>query len=79
MNTNFLRNDMVLMAVFTVVVVTMPIWLAPIGAGYPDLLQKIAIFLDQCGVKDVMSLDDFIQTPFKAPYVQLTFYPKDRW
>ena len=44
MNSNFLRNDMVLMAVFTLVVLTMPIWLAPIGAGYPDLLQKIAIY-----------------------------------
>lgn len=38
------RSDMILMAVFTLAVLTAPIWLAPIGAGYPDLLQKFAIF-----------------------------------
>ncbi|NKB77206.1 MAG: branched-chain amino acid ABC transporter permease [Gammaproteobacteria bacterium] len=32
------------MLIFSAVVLTMPIWLAPIGAGYPDLLQKFAIF-----------------------------------
>ncbi|HEB96549.1 MAG TPA: branched-chain amino acid ABC transporter permease [Sedimenticola thiotaurini] len=32
------------MALFTVAVLSMPIWLAPIGAAYPDLLQKFAIF-----------------------------------
>ncbi len=44
MRTDGRRNDLILMAVFTAVVLTMPIWLAPIGAGYPDLLQKFAIF-----------------------------------
>jgi ABC-type branched-subunit amino acid transport system permease subunit len=39
-----LRNDWVLMAIFTAAVLAAPIWLAPIGAGYPDLLQKFAIF-----------------------------------
>ncbi len=39
-----LRNDWVVMAIFTVAVLTAPLWLAPIGAGYPDLLQKFAIF-----------------------------------
>ncbi|MCB1499409.1 MAG: branched-chain amino acid ABC transporter permease [Bauldia sp.] len=38
------RNDLILMVVFTAAVLTMPFWLAPIGAGYPDLLQKFAIF-----------------------------------
>jgi len=38
------RKDLVLMLVFTAVVLTMPIWLSPIGAAYPDLLQKFAIF-----------------------------------
>ena len=38
------RNDLLLMATFIVAVLTMPIWLAPIGAAYPDLLQKFAIF-----------------------------------
>ncbi len=32
------------MAVFAVVVLTMPCWLAPLGAGYPDLLQRFAIY-----------------------------------
>ncbi|GJL81305.1 MAG: hypothetical protein DHS20C01_09390 [marine bacterium B5-7] len=37
-------KDAIMMAVFIAVVLTMPIWLKPIGAGYPDLLQKFAIF-----------------------------------
>ncbi|MCB1494926.1 MAG: branched-chain amino acid ABC transporter permease [Bauldia sp.] len=37
-------RDLILMVVFTAAVLSMPIWLAPIGAGYPDLLQKFAIF-----------------------------------
>ena len=32
------------MAVFTAAVLTMPLWLKLFGAGYPDLLQKFAIF-----------------------------------
>lgn len=44
MEQNSQRNDAILMAVFTLAVLTMPVWLAPIGAGYPDLLQKFAIF-----------------------------------
>ncbi len=32
------------MLVFSAVVLTAPIWLTPIGANYPDLLQKFAIF-----------------------------------
>lgn len=38
------RQDLLLAAGFAVAVLTMPIWLAPIGAAYPDLLQKFAIF-----------------------------------
>jgi ABC-type branched-subunit amino acid transport system permease subunit len=38
------RNDWIFMAVFTVAVLAMPLWLSPIGAAYPDLLQKFAIF-----------------------------------
>jgi ABC-type branched-subunit amino acid transport system permease subunit len=37
-------NDKVLMVVFTILVLTGPIILAPFGAGYPDLLQRFAIF-----------------------------------
>ncbi|WP_244275099.1 branched-chain amino acid ABC transporter permease [Pseudovibrio sp. Ad13] len=33
-----------MLVLFTAAILTMPIWLAPIGAGYPDLLQKFAIF-----------------------------------
>jgi ABC-type branched-subunit amino acid transport system permease subunit len=38
------RNDWLAMALFTAVVLSMPLWLTPIGAGYPDLLQKFAIY-----------------------------------
>ena len=42
---NFMsRNDLLLLLGFTVVVLTMPIWLTPFGAGYPDLLQRFMIF-----------------------------------
>lgn len=44
MNMPMLRNDWVVMAIFTLVVLTAPVWLTPVGAGYPDLLQKFAIF-----------------------------------
>ncbi len=37
-------KDAMMMLIFSVAILTMPIWLAPIGAGYPDLLQKFAIF-----------------------------------
>jgi len=33
-----------MMVIFIAAVLTMPIWLTPIGAGYPDLLQKFAIY-----------------------------------
>lgn len=38
------RKDLLMMVAFTVAVLTMPIWLSPIGAAYPDLMQKFAIF-----------------------------------
>lgn len=37
-------KDLIFFAIFTAAVLTMPIWLKPIGAAYPDLLQKFAIF-----------------------------------
>ena len=37
-------RDIVFFLVFAAAVLTMPLWLAPIGAGYPDLLQKFAIY-----------------------------------
>jgi ABC-type branched-subunit amino acid transport system permease subunit len=43
-NRESARGDFLLMAVFIAAVFTMPIWLAPIGAGYPDLLQRFAIY-----------------------------------
>jgi ABC-type branched-subunit amino acid transport system permease subunit len=43
--TNFMsRNDLLLLLGFAIVVLAMPIWLAPIGAGYPDLLQRFMIY-----------------------------------
>ena len=44
MDTQSKRKDHVLMVAFTLVVLTMPIWTDPIGASYPALLQKFAIF-----------------------------------
>jgi len=38
------RNDHLMFALFALAVLTMPVWLTPLGAGYPDLLQKFAIF-----------------------------------
>ena len=38
------RSDLFTMTVFSIVVFSMPIWLEPLGASYPDLLQKFAIF-----------------------------------
>ena len=37
MNTLMPRNDLFLLLGFAIVVLAMPIWLAPFGAGYPDL------------------------------------------
>ncbi len=40
----FTRNDLILLVCFSAVVFAAPFILQPIGAGYPDLLQKFAIF-----------------------------------
>ena len=37
-------KDTGLFILFSAAVLTMPIWLEPIGASYPDLMQKFAIF-----------------------------------
>ncbi len=41
---NSVKGDWILLLGFSVVVLTLPITLAPVGAAYPDLLQKFAIF-----------------------------------
>jgi ABC-type branched-subunit amino acid transport system permease subunit len=41
---NLPRRDWITFGLFALVVVTMPIWLTPLGASYPGLLQKFAIF-----------------------------------
>ena len=38
------RRDALIFAIFALVVVTMPLWTAPIGANYPGLMQKFAIY-----------------------------------
>ncbi|PTB84247.1 branched-chain amino acid ABC transporter permease, partial [Marinobacter vinifirmus] len=38
------KQDLIYMLVLSVVVLTMPIWLKPFGAAYPDLMQKFMIF-----------------------------------
>ena len=37
-------SDWLLVTLFAVAVLTMPWWLAPLGANYPDLMQKFAIY-----------------------------------
>lgn len=37
-------SDWVLFFGFAIVILTMPVWLAPFGANYPDLMQRFAIF-----------------------------------
>ena len=39
-----LSTESFALLVFTIVILAMPLWLAPLGANYPDLLQKFAIF-----------------------------------
>lgn len=38
------RRDMLIFLGFSAVVLLMPLWLAPFGAAYPDLLQKFVIY-----------------------------------
>ena len=38
------RRDLVVFALFGLVVVAMPIWLSPLGAAYPGLMQQFAIY-----------------------------------
>jgi len=38
------RGDLIRLLIFAAVILSMPIWLAPIGASYPDLLQRFAIY-----------------------------------
>ncbi|WP_272005000.1 branched-chain amino acid ABC transporter permease [Roseovarius sp. ZX-A-9] len=38
------RKDVTTLAIFSVIVLTMPIWLSPLGAAYPGLMQKFAIY-----------------------------------
>ncbi|MGQ7847755.1 branched-chain amino acid ABC transporter permease [Granulosicoccus sp. 3-233] len=44
MNKASATSDWILFIAFAAAVLTMPIWLAPFGANYPDLMQKFAIF-----------------------------------
>lgn len=39
-----LQSNLSVMVIFTAIVLSAPIWLTPLGANYPDLLQKFAIF-----------------------------------
>lgn len=42
--TTTARKDLLLFAGFALAVLTMPLWMTPLGAGYPDLLQRFAIY-----------------------------------
>ncbi len=39
-----LRHDLITMVIFSAVILTMPFWLQPLGANYPDLLQRFVIY-----------------------------------
>ncbi|HTN60601.1 MAG TPA: branched-chain amino acid ABC transporter permease [Devosia sp.] len=38
------RRDSITLAIFALVVLTMPVWLVPFGAAYPGLMQKFVIY-----------------------------------
>jgi ABC-type branched-subunit amino acid transport system permease subunit len=38
------RKDLLLLAGFAAAVLAMPLWMQPLGAAYPDLLQRFAIY-----------------------------------
>lgn len=38
------QSNLAVMLIFAAVVLSAPLWLSPIGASYPDLLQKFAIY-----------------------------------
>jgi ABC-type branched-subunit amino acid transport system permease subunit len=38
------KNDHLLFGAFAIAVLAMPLWLQPIGAAYPDLMQRFAIY-----------------------------------
>lgn len=44
MNEQSAKKDYLLITLFAIAMLTMPIWLAPFGADYPDLMQRFAIF-----------------------------------
>ena len=44
MMKSVLSSNWAIMLLFSIVVLSAPVWLNPIGANYPDLLQKFAIF-----------------------------------
>jgi len=44
MGNSTAAKDFMMLLIFSAVILTMPIWLEPIGAGYPDLLQRFAIY-----------------------------------
>ena len=38
------RRDLALFGGFALAILAMPLWMAPLGAAYPDLLQRFAIY-----------------------------------
>lgn len=44
MKDTSVRGDYTLIALFAAAILTMPIWLAPFGADYPDLMQRFVIY-----------------------------------
>jgi len=44
MGNSTATRDYITLLVFAAAILSMPVWLAPIGANYPDLLQRFAIY-----------------------------------
>lgn len=44
MSKKLMNSELFIMLSFSAVILAMPIWLKPLGAAYPDLMQKFAIF-----------------------------------
>ncbi len=38
------KRDLIILVVFSIIVLIAPLWGSLIGSGYPDLLQRFAIF-----------------------------------
>jgi ABC-type branched-subunit amino acid transport system permease subunit len=61
------RRDLLLLAGFALAVLALPLWMAPLGAAYPDLLQKFAIYaIFAIGFNILFGLTGFVSVGHEA-------------